>query len=931
MLIGQFNVRSLVPKFNDLKEHILATGYHILCLSETHLSPRISNEMISIQGYKLVRNDRRYRVGGGVCVYIKNSIKYSVIPLQTNIEQLWIKLCINTQVFIVGAIYRPPNFPYVQFLDLFEQSVAFLLPTCDELFCLGDFNIDMLNINSAYNKFQSMLESYSLSQVVDLPTRITLTSSTIIDLILTTNVDIIKEVNVISLGHQISDHELTSFQLNIELKDEIKQPIFKTIRDFKHFNNEQFSLDLKLAPLEIMYEMTTINDKLLFLNNTLLDIFNNHAPVKNIKITKNYAPWITDNVKLLMSLRDKAKLRWRRSKQGEHYDYYKQLRNYTTLACKNEKKAYYEHRLRSSGVNGIWKDLELLNIRKKEKIIPENLNDVEKLNYYYINSIPNLPVNQNIINYYQNNVKDNIGDFNFRIVSENEVQKILYSIKTNSQGSDGLNIKMLLLCCPYILPYITHIVNFCLQNSVFPDSWKVGIIQPIPKCNNPEELKDLRPITILPTLSKVVERVVDQQLREHLSENKILPNVQSGFRAMHSCETALLHITDDILRGVDNKKITVLVLIDFSKAFDTINHQILLAILHYIGLNEKCINFFHNYLENRIQRVKIGDSISTPLLVSKGVPQGSILAPTLYTLYTSDFIKVIKKCSTHFYADDTQLYYSFPLSDSVESINVINKDLASLVDISKDHALNINANKTVVLVFGPQKDRTIISSNMQITVDGQQISPSDKARNLGLTYDTCLRFKPHISNCIRLAYYNLKMIYNSRYFLSQKVKKILCESLVLSKFNFSDFVYGSSIDAVDSRRIQTVQNSCLRLIFGIRKHQHITHKLSEINWLNMYNRRQLHAACLCHKIILYKSPMYLYEKLSFRTDVHNLNIRSKGTLTPPLHHTELFKRSFSYQITKIYNEIPQFFKTKNFLQFKHLLKCKMLVDQNVPH
>lgn len=924
--LAQFNIRSLIPKLNDLKEHILSACYSVLCLTETWLSPAINDDVVRITGYNVLRRDRLGR-GGGVSMYIKESVSFSVIDTDNNIEQLWIKIKMNKQQFAVGVVYLPHVSQYCEFLNSLEQSISLLLPHYDEVFCLGDFNIDVLDTNSsAFKKLDSILESFNLVQIVNSPTHFTRTAGTIIDLIITTNSDIINNVKVIPLDHFNSDHDLTCCELNLS---SIKNPeMLKTIRVFKNFNYENFYTDLRSIPFEMMFDMRDVSDKLNFLNENLLSLFNFHAPLRTIKITKKPSPWITDNIRLLISLRDKARSRWRRTKSEAHHNYYKALKNYTTLACRKEKKAYFEYKLRLNGVNKIWKELNLLHNRKHENNIPDHLKNVDELNDYYINCIPKLPIDQNTIDYYNTNIKPNIETFEFKPVSEYDVQKILYSIKSNATGHDGLSIKLLLMCCPLILPFVTHIINVCLDECIFPNAWKQALVQPIPKKHIPEELKDLRPISVLPTLSKVLERVVDTQLRSHILNYNILPDVQSGFRPLHSCETALLNVTDDILRATDRKQVTILVLIDFSKAFDTLNHELLFAILKSIGMSNKVINFFRSYLENRTQKVKISNNLSVPLGISSGVPQGSILGPLLYTLYTLDFENVIKYCHAHFYADDTQLLLSFDPSEYAIAVDKVNQDISAVLEKSKSHSLNINANKTSVLVFGPQNTRSVIAGRLQVSVDGQLIKASESAKNLGLIFDTNLKFKLHINNCIRIAYMNLKMIYNNRHFLSQKVKIILCESLVLSRFNFCDTVYGPCINAEDARRIQVAQNSCLRLIFGIRRHQHISHKLTEIKWLNMAKRRLLHSACLYHKIIINKIPKYLSQKISYRTDVHNINVRFKGLLTPPLHRTELFKRSFTYQITKVYNSIPIDIKNKPLPQFKRRLKQHLFNIQN---
>lgn len=927
--LAHFNVRSLVPKFHDLKEHVLKANYDLFFITETWLTRNVPSENISIENYNLIRRDRPLGRAGGVCVFIKNDITYSIIQTCDSYEQLWLNIKLNRQSYAVGVVYKPPDYNCNNFFTAFEQEISNLIPKYDEMFCLGDFNIDMLKPDGLATKnFFSLLDTFNLKQMVNTPTRITLTSASLIDLIISSNPDVIKGVNVIPLNH-LSDHDLIMCELFVARI--AKKAIYKTIRDFKHFSHENFLIDLMSSPLEEIFLNNDINGKVTQLNTILINLFNAHAPTITIRITKNYSPWLTDNIRLLMKLRDKAHIRWRKSKNKAHFNYYKMLKNYTTQACRKEKKAYLDQKMRTGGINNIWKDLDVLDIRKKRVEVPAHLSGVQDINNYYINGIPQVEIDQTTLNFYKNNIKGNVCPFSFREVSEDEVEKIIFGIKSNAMGSDGLNLKFILYCCPFIIRTLTHIVNFCLQNGVFPDCWKNAIVNPIPKTNCPMDFKDLRPISVLPTLSKVLEKAVVIQIREHMEKNSILPETQSGFRALHSCETALLNLTDDILRGFDKNKITVLVLIDFSKAFDTLNHEMLCAILKYYGFCDNVLKFFSSYLARRSQVVKINDQLSDPLVISSGVPQGSIVGPLLYTLYSSELVKAVKHCSVHFYADDTQLQHSFNIADAKQAVTYINTDLHELATAANNLALNINAQKTSVLVFGHQKMRNLVLPQINIKINDHSISVTESAKNLGLTYDTALRFKLHVSNCIRSAYFNLKMIFNNRQYLSKKSKTILCESLVLSRFNFCDSVYGPCIDYADKRRIQVVQNSCLRLIFGIRKGQRISHKLLDVNWLNMQNRRLLHSACVFHKIIVNKVPAYLYRKITFRTDVHNLNIRSKGNLTPPLHRTESYKRSFTYQIAHIYNNIPTSIKVKNVTQFKSALKIKLLREQNPLH
>lgn len=479
---------------------------------------------------------------------------------------------------------------------------------------------------------------------------------------------------------------------------------------------------------------------------------------------------------------------------------------------------------------------------------------------------------------------------------------------------------MIQLCCPTIIPHILHIINYCIEFSTFPDPWKTAKILPLPKINSPLTYKDLRPISILPCLSKILEKVLVAQIQQHLDDQGILPKTQSGFRRGYSCTTSLLNITDDILRAADDNRLSIMVLLDFSKAFDTIHHQLLINILKYVGFDPSSSKLMANYLSNRNQVVSVEQIVSDSLPVLRGVPQGSVLGPLLYSIYTSNLTKCVRHCKCHFYADDTQLLYTFASNEIDNANNLVNEDLSNLVKYSESLALKINPSKCYVILFGRKKIRNKIKPKLAISIDGNALECKDKVRNLGVFLDCDLRFKAQVSNCLRNAFVKLKLIFNNRFFLNTKVKILLCETLVLSQFNFCDALYDPCIDKDDSKRIQRMQNSCLRLIYGIRKYSSISYKLFETKWLTMKSRRILHSNCLFYKIITTKEPQYLYNKIKLRTQHHNVNIRYKDQITIPLHKTALYERSFSYTIANQFNNLPAHIKSASSLtHFKHTL------------
>lgn len=899
--IAHLNVRSLTANFNNFRDFVVQNDYDIVGVSETWLTTNVTSESISIYGYNIIRCDRISR-GGGICIYIKKKFKYTKIGFMQNIneflEHMWIQIKSEKITLGLGIIYRPPNTNIQNFFDIFEETIASMYTQCDNVICMGDFNINLLDLMCSNAKqFQTLIDGIGLKQIIMEPTRITRNTQSLIDYIILDSLITYSNCNVKDAN--ISDHCAVTCDIHINTKK--TKPTYRTYRDFSNFNNELFNLDLRKIQWQLIYEMQDINNMVSYFNENLLSIFDIHAPMKTARFTRPPAPWLTDNIKFMMTLRDKALKKYKKSKNIDHFNYYKQLRNYTNFAISTEKKRFMEHRLRNLNSKQTWKALRHhFGINNKSNLLKSNLNkNANEINTFFSSICTRREPDRDIINFYENNLKTPIQEtLKFNCVSEDYVSKIIININSKACGLDGINITLIQLSCPFLIPYITHIINVCIEKSIFPTGWKEGRVVPVPKIDSPQDLKDLRPITILPTLSKILERIIETQLRDHIAVNDILPSTQSGFRPGFSCGTALLSITDDIITEIDNKNSGVLILLDYSKAFDTISHEILLSILHYIGLSFQAIELIKNYLADRSQKVILEGEMSNSCAISRGIPQGSILGPLFYTIYTLNLPSVLNTCKVHMYADDTQLYHFFDKHNLETVLPDINKDIDDLVKMSRRHDLMINSNKSSVLLFG-----NIQPNVVDIKLGEDRLEIVEKTKNLGIIIDKDLRFSDHVSFMLKKAYGNLKMLYSHRHVFSVKLKTLLCNSLVLSQFNYCDYVYGPCLTVKDCNRIQKAQNSCLRLIHGIRKYDRISYTLSTSRWLNMENRRKLHANVLYYKILINKTPSYLYNKVKYRTDIHNINIRRKNHLTIPKHRTAMFQRSFSFNIAKNMNTL----------------------------
>jgi len=838
---------------------------------------------------------------------------------------LYIESILKCIEVIVGVVYRPGG-DVMAFLADFEETLSTVVPNSDYVFCLGDFNINAFNtFNNSFINFTTLLDSFCLQQLITDPTRVTPYSSTLIDFVLVSSDLGIAESGVRDVRN-LADHRVVYCVSDLDPGP--SAPIVRSFRNYSSFNYQNFYSDLTDLPWNNILYLNSIDEKVELFNNLINTIFDKHAPFITRTFTGPYKPWHTQTIKDLMRRRDNARKQFKRTNDPDNLAYYRQLRNFTTYAQRHEKRVYLNECCKTGDSKRLWSNLNKFGIQAKRPSMPEHFRDVNAINDYFASIQSMAAPDTDLFTFYNNNVKDTVTEqLVFSLCTEEDVLKIISTISSNAVGADGISVKMLSLCCPFISKYLCHIFNTCLLDNVYPTCWKESIVIPLPKCPKASNLSDLRPISILSVLSKILEKIISLQLRQHLVKNKILPDSQSGFREGYSCATALASICDDILRNTDNGFLTALVLLDYSKAFDNINHNLLLSILHYVGLGEGSVELFRQYLSDRFQRVVLSGVSSGPVFVGSGVPQGSVLGPLLFSIYTSTFQRSVMHSKVHMYADDTQIYHSINIQNLEVDVAQLNSDINELVQVSEKHGLSINSSKCCLIIFGNRSIRSAREERIKISVKDDVLSVQKHARNLGLYLDSDLRFKVHVTKCLQYAYSTLKLLFSHRHILNQELKKLLCDSLVLSKLNYCDTVYNSCLDSIDIRRIQVLQNSCLRFIYGMRRRDHITSALLRSGWLRMCDRRLLHSAVFYHRIITKKTPPYLYNKIRFRTDIHNINIRHRHVITIPAHNIQLFKRSFSYCVAHIYNKIPLTFKTLSVNYFKNKLKSLIVGGQ----
>jgi hypothetical protein len=910
----------------------------IMAINETWLRPGQDEVAPRIRGYRLRHIPRpattRGGRGGGVGFYIRNGIiaRSCQHPVAEAVEQMWLSVRVQGRTVMIGTAYRPPWQDLSVFLDSLTNSIT-SFGANGGVILLGDFNVNLLDPGSgACNQLTQFLHSVSLTQIVREPTHFTEHSQTLIDIICT-DVNFLR----INLRHSpdLGGHAMITAVFKVRKDKQISRWVsFRPLRDIVL---EQFRHDLDAIDWRGLYDVECIDTLVEAFSTCMVGLFDLHAPVRRKKFKHPPHPWFTDTIKSMMRIRDRYHLKYRKQKTPALKDSYNNMKHIVVSAIETEKRCYFERHINANMKNStkLWRNLKgaIMMNNKCASELPQFFDNPESINTHFLDVPGRDQVSISQLTYLEYHRYGAAG-FALCTVSEDTVLKAITGLKSNAQGTDGIALDMLLLTLPQSLGAVTTIINRSIESHTFPASWKTAVVKPLAKNNQPTTVRDLRPISLLPCLSKVLERVVCNQLTKYLEDSDILPMRQSGFRKGHSTTSALADVTDKILAAQDDGMVTALVLLDFSRAFDSINVCLLLSKLSYYGVDAGTVRWFSSYLENRRQLVELiaadGSRLRSPALpVTRGVPQGSILGPILYILYSADIAREVKHCEHHLYADDMQLYLSFAVSDCAGAMAKLTEDLSCISEWCSSNSLILNPVKSKLMLLGTRKNLHRINSNgvkFSVCIDGVGIELVTVAKNLGLVFDSHLTFESHISECARSCFFRLKLLYKIRPYLSEALRIKLCDSLILSRFNYCDAVYGPCLLARSVKLVQRVQNACARFCFYVPPRSHVTPYHNKANMLRMEARRRLHLASMLFEVITTGKPTYLHEKLAWANSNGSRSRRScTYVLNTPSHRTMAFRGSFRYAASRCWNDIPPPLRDlKSKFSFKKYFKAHLL-------
>jgi hypothetical protein len=885
---AHLNPGSAVPHTDELNDLFCNVDLQLIAVSETWFKSKHSNRLIALDGYRVVRADRGGgRRGGGVAIYLKEGIRYKIVARSTPssvVDYLFLELRLPYPL-LVCVVYNPPN---INGFPVYGTELEPILSKYSDILVLGDFNHDVLRSENRVQNFLEDFKSLNLHIHSTFPTNYQGQPSCI-DLCATNRPECISFFNQIDLPGIPTTHDLIYGSYSLPCAPD-PSDLPKFFRDYKNINMDNLLNDVRNLDWTDFFAATDVNLKLQIFNSFILLLFDNHVRLKRSCPISRVNPWFNGAIERAMRERDICYAVWKARKNDEDKARLKEIRRTVTRLIKNAKRSYMTKFLNPSlPSKTLWKNLKLIGAAEDTLDTAPVIFSPNDLNSFYSSHV-SVELPESRIPPIDSNLTD---PFVFRTVPFSTVKRAIRSIGSDAVGLDGIPIKFIKLFLPLILSPLTHIFNESISSRTFPGVWKRSKIVPVAKIKDPSWLKDYRPISLLPALSKVLERIMKDQMLSFCNERNLLNRFQSGFRPGHSTTTALLKITDDISSNLDRNLITVLVLLDFSKAFDTVNHKLLCQKLKKsFYFSDSAVEFIKSYLMDRTQCVFVNGAYSSALPVTQGVPQGSILGPLLFSLFINDISDSILFSRYHIYADDVQIYLSGSEEHIVSVINQINTDLTSIADWSTRNGLCLNSQKTQAIAITRQKPISMPS----VKVNGIAIPFSPKVRNLGVFMNCNFTWNDQISSVVSGVNGALSRLWCTASYTPVETRRKLTVALLLPKFQYCDVLYSQSSEG-NKERLNKCYNSCARYVYGIGIRESVSGPAKNITGKTLSQQHAYRICALFHKIILEKTPTYLWEKLRFG--------RSQRTsiLIPPRHNYTDYGNSFFVEGASMWNSL----------------------------
>lgn len=802
-------------------------------------------------------------------------------------------------------MYRPNNrVDFQPFFDILSNvSVAY----CNVIVA-GDFNSNILTDEYLTNNMLALglrpTNTYS-------PTHFTNYSNTLLDLFFVNDLKRTLLYDQIS-APCFSKHDF--IYLTFDFATEMTELNLKTytFKNFKAIDYETLSERFNSVNWDRILYMPSADDQIQFLQDSLNRLYSTCVPEKIVRAKKDTMPWFNVGVNSLIDERNRIYNRWKRYKIPDDYLKFKTLRSKITRTIRKLKKDYFEQKFKNAtNSKQKWACIREIGINNHSRnVLNENLN-VEQLNLTFANlSSEADPVQSDLLDINQLSFT-NDNNFSFTNVSQSDVFKSISCIKSNAVGLDLICPRFLKLLLPYLLSHLTHIFNTILTTSEFPLTWKSAKVLPIPKSGN-----ELRPICILPMISKAFEKILCLQITNYIEKHKLLSKYQSGFREKHSCLSALIYVCEEIRSAIDNNEVSFLGLLDFSKAFLNVDHNIMLRKLFSdYKFSRSSLKLLQSYLSNRQQAVFYNGKLSSFLNINKGVPQGSIMGPLLFTLYINDLPKYLNRAKVHLYADDVQIYLNCDKTVIDNCAIEFNSELCAIKNWADSNTLVLNPSKCKCLVIS--KRSTEVSSVPEILIGNETVPKVESAKNLGIVFNKTLTFEHHIRSSIGKVYGMLRCLWISRAYTPKDTRMLLAKSYLIPTLLYGCELY-VNMDSVSRQKMTKIFNNIIRYVFNLKRFDSTSAYSGQLFNMSLDNLLNYKSLLFLHKIIYSGQPEYLYEHVHFMQSTRTKQIK------PIRYRSLVSERHFFVNTIRLWNALPlQLQNVRSVPCFKKQLSLKL--------
>ena len=927
----------------------------ICCVTETWLKSDDRAKFAEIHdfGFDVISAPRRGRGGGVAFLYnpdllkpirndVKNYSSFEVIECLIKTDDQLVRLCVVYRSTQAKNKYEETKI--TKFMEDFEDYLENLVNKTGSPIICGDFNFHVENSSNLNAKgFIALCESKGFIQHVKSATHL---SGGTLDLVLTlgnvTDTIPIKNLAIEPNTGTASDHYLVSFQVPVTINNKNTHTYEeKEVRELSKIDVGKFREDLFSSPLNLS-EFLSVDHAVQLYHEVVEGILEKHAPLIKKRFTVQKSEFWNGKCQEAVRERRRAKRKLDKAKKrSENYPELDDLKSEVKDLRADHHEKCIDSEITINRARNEFYDKQLSSCRGDSRGTYKVINKLLDKEYG-ANKVPNGEAedvadrlktffDQKVKTIYSKIEEDNNrspthdGTFQaldssctvkidstltqFNEISVLDLENLIKSLPNKSSTLDIIPLWLFKNCLPELLPIVHFIVNESLREGTFPSALKMASIRPGLKkpSLDIDEFKNYRPISNLTYLSKILEKVVHHQLDDYVSKNNLYSSFQSGYRKFHSCETAVTKIHNDILMMIDRRENVLLLLLDLSAAFDTINHKLLLNKLQgTFGIGRMALKWLKSYLSDRTFKVTVKKGSSSECYLEIGVPQGSILGPLLFILYTKDLEKIVSKYgfTVHLYADDTQIYFAFDVHSDNPDLDAIKMCFQEIKHWMSTNFLKLNEEKTELLDIGPY-----VSPIKSVDLGGFSITPVEKAKNLGFMFDHQMNLDAQVNAVSQICYLNQRNLSRIGSKLSHELKIQMVHSNIICFIDYCNSVY-SGLTEKNFRKLQKIQNNAVRFIYGLygkKLKESITPYLKKLHFLPIRFRIKFKLALLVFKCINNLAPDYLKSLINLREIRRRISRLDDDFFLlkiPPKSNFSRSEAAFSYCGPKIWNELP---------------------------